>query len=92
MANHVIHVSEVEAASDLGKLLERVRAGAEVVIESGKLPVAVMHAPVPLRRTIAECIALLPEESNAVMDEGFAKDVEAAIESHREPLEAPSRE
>ena len=45
MANHVIHVSEVEAASDLGKLLERVRAGAEVVIESGKLPVAVMHAP-----------------------------------------------
>jgi len=47
---------------------------------------------VPLRRTIAECIALLPEESNAVMDEGFAKDVEAAIESHREPLEAPSWE
>ena len=62
------------------------RAGAEVVIESGKLPVAVIHAPAPSRRTISECIALLPEDSTTVMDADFAKDVEAAIESHREPL------
>jgi len=39
------------------------------------------------RRAISECIALLPEDSTAVMDADFAKDVEAAIESHREPLE-----
>jgi hypothetical protein len=64
-----------------------VRAGSEIVIESGALPVAVIHAPVPPRRSISECIALLPEESPAVMDADFAKDVEAAIESHREPLE-----
>jgi hypothetical protein len=44
-----------------------------------------IHAPVPLRRTISECIALLPEDSTAVMDADFAKDVEVAIESHREP-------
>lgn len=57
------------------------RAGAEVVIESDKLPVAVVHAPAPPRRTISECIALLPEDSTAVMDSDFAKDVEAAIQS-----------
>jgi antitoxin (DNA-binding transcriptional repressor) of toxin-antitoxin stability system len=88
----VIHISEAEAASDFAGLLARVRAGAEVVIESGKLPVAVIHAPTPPRRTISECTALLPEDSTAVMDADFAKDkdIEAAIESHRDPLEPPS--
>ena len=90
MADYVIHISEAEAASDFAGLLARVRAGAEVVIESGTLAVAVVHAPVPARRSIAECIALLPEDSTAVMDADFAKDVAAAIESHREPLEPPS--
>jgi antitoxin (DNA-binding transcriptional repressor) of toxin-antitoxin stability system len=92
MADHVIHISEAEAASDFAGLLARVRAGAEVVIENGKLPVAVLHAPVPPRRTISECIALLPEDSTAVMDADFARDVEAAIESHREPLSPPAWE
>ena len=39
------------------------------------------------RRTLAECIALLPKDSTAVIDADFAKDVAAAIENHREPLE-----
>lgn len=92
MAEHVIHISETEAASDFGSILARVRAGAEVVIESdrGKFPVAVIHTPVPGRRTISECLALLPEHSTAVMDADFARDVEAAIESHREALEPPT--
>lgn len=91
MADRVIHISEAEAASDFARILARVRAGAEVVIESGKLAVAVIHAPAPRRRSISECIALLPEDSAAVMDADFAKDVEAAITSHREPLEPPSQ-
>ncbi|MGA8187627.1 MAG: hypothetical protein WBV98_26105 [Candidatus Sulfotelmatobacter sp.] len=70
-------------------LLARVRAGAEVVIESGKLPV-VIHAPIPPRRSISECIALLAEDSTATIDADFARDVEAAVESHREPLELPA--
>jgi antitoxin (DNA-binding transcriptional repressor) of toxin-antitoxin stability system len=90
MADHVIHISEADAARDFAGLLARVRAGAEVVIESGKLPVAVIHSPVPPRRSIAECIALLPEDSTATIDADFAKDVEAAVESHREPLEPPA--
>src|SRR5271157_1369157 len=80
MADHVIHITEAEAADDFAGLLARVRAGAEIVIESGKLPVAVIHAPVPPRRSISECIALLPEDSTATIDADFAKDVEAADE------------
>jgi antitoxin (DNA-binding transcriptional repressor) of toxin-antitoxin stability system len=89
VADHVIHISEAEAASDFARLLARVRAGAEVVIESGKLPV-VIHAPIPPRRSISECIALLAEDSTATIDADFARDVEAAVESHREPLEPPA--
>jgi antitoxin (DNA-binding transcriptional repressor) of toxin-antitoxin stability system len=90
VADHVIHISEAEAASDFAGLLARVRAGAEVVIESGKLPVAVIHAPIPPRRSISECIALPAEDSTATIDADFARDVEAAVESHREPLEPPA--
>jgi antitoxin (DNA-binding transcriptional repressor) of toxin-antitoxin stability system len=90
MADRVIHISEADAARDFAGLLARVRAGAEVVIESGKLPAAVIHSPVPPRRSISECIALLPEDSTATTDADFAKDVEAAVESHPEPLEPPA--
>jgi len=90
VADHVIHISEAEAASDFAGLLARVRAGAEVVIESGKRPVAVIHAPIPPRRSISECIALLAEDSTATIDADFARAVEAAVESHREPLDPPS--
>src|SRR5262249_31894349 len=44
----------------------------------------------PLKRRISECLALLPKHSTAVIDADFAKDVEAAVESHREPLEPPA--
>jgi antitoxin (DNA-binding transcriptional repressor) of toxin-antitoxin stability system len=75
MADYVIHISEGEAASDFAGLLARVRAGAEVVIESGKMPVAVIRAPIPPRRSISECIGMLPEDSTATIDADFARDV-----------------
>ena len=79
MAKHVIHISEKEAATtNVETLLAHVRAGAEVVIENGARPVAVFHPAEPVRRTISECIALLPEDSTAT------------IESHREPLNPPA--
>ncbi|MGH9455563.1 MAG: hypothetical protein ACRD2O_16505 [Terriglobia bacterium] len=86
MAHPVIHISEAEAPSDFASLLTRVRASAEVVIECDSQPVAVVHPAQPVRRTISECIALLPEDSTATMDPDFAEDVAAAIESHREPF------
>jgi prevent-host-death family protein len=82
-------VSEADAARDFASLLARVRAGAEVVIESDSRPVAVLHSVMPPRRTIEEVIALLPEDSTAVMDKDFARDVEDAIAFHRESLDPP---
>jgi antitoxin (DNA-binding transcriptional repressor) of toxin-antitoxin stability system len=90
MAKDVIHISEAEVASKFASLMARVRAGAEVVIENDARPVAVLHPAEPVRRTISECIAVLPEDSTATIDPDFAKDVEAAIESHREPLNPPA--
>jgi hypothetical protein len=39
------------------------------------------------RRTLAECIAMLPENSAATIGEDFASDVEATIAVHREPMD-----
>lgn len=78
-----IHIPENEAAGRFNSLMASVRAGAEVVIENESLPVAIL-SPVSIpQRTIEEAIALLSENSTAVMDENFARDVAAAIEAHR---------
>jgi hypothetical protein len=90
MARTLIHISEADATSDFASVLARVRAAADVIIQSGHLVIAVIHSPVPPRRSISECIALLPKDQAAVMDAEFAKDVEAAIESDREPLKPPA--
>jgi guanylate kinase len=83
MKKNVIYISEAEAlASGLTVLLALVLQGAEIVVESGHIPVAVFHAPPP-RQSISERIARLPEHSTAVMDADFANDVALAIESHR---------
>jgi antitoxin (DNA-binding transcriptional repressor) of toxin-antitoxin stability system len=96
MPKHVIHISEAEAANDFASLLARVRAGAEVVIENGEHPVAVLHAADPVRRSISECIALAKaheEETGKapVLDPDFAKDVEEIL-SHRKPWNPPAWE
>jgi antitoxin (DNA-binding transcriptional repressor) of toxin-antitoxin stability system len=90
MSMGTIHISEADAARDFAGLLARVRAGAEVVIESDAYPVAVLHTPAPPRRSIEECIALLPADSSATVDEDFASDVAAAVAAHREPLNPPA--
>ena len=96
MAKPVIHISEIEAANNFASLLARVRAGAEVVIEHDKLPVAVIHAPATPRRTISECIALAKaheEETGEVpiMDPDFAADMEEIIKN-REVWNPPTWE
>jgi len=91
MADHVIHISEAEAARDFGKLLARVRAGAEVVIESDTLPIVVVRPVEPHVRLLSESLRLAREHaSTATLDADFARDVEAGINSHREPLNPPA--
>ncbi len=92
---NVIHISEAEAASDFAGLMARVRTGAEVIIESGKRPVAVLHAAEPVRRTISESIALAKAHAKELgfeptMDADFAADVEEVINSHRKPWNPPA--
>jgi antitoxin (DNA-binding transcriptional repressor) of toxin-antitoxin stability system len=53
MADRVIHISEAEAASNFAGVLARVREGAEVVIENGKLPVAVLRPAKPHVRLLS---------------------------------------
>jgi antitoxin (DNA-binding transcriptional repressor) of toxin-antitoxin stability system len=84
------HISEAEAAGNFAGLMAYVRAGAEVIIESNAYPIAVLHTPAPPRRSIEECIALLPADSPATIDEEFASDVAAAVAAHREPLNPPA--
>lgn len=91
MAKHVIHISDAEAASDFGSLLKRVRAGAEIVIEHDAQPVAVIHAAEPAVRLLSESLRLAREHgSAATLDRDFGTDVEAAVQSHRGPLDPPA--
>ena len=53
-------------------------------------PVAVNRAAEPVRRKISLCIAPMLAASTGTIDPDFAKDVEAAIAAHREPLEPPA--
>jgi antitoxin (DNA-binding transcriptional repressor) of toxin-antitoxin stability system len=83
-----IHISADEAAREFAALLDRVKAGAEVVIEDGPTAVAVLKAPAPPRRTISESIALAEARSKElgyepVMDADFAADLEEIIRNRK---------
>lgn len=91
MPKNIIHISEAEAANDFASLMARVREGAEVVIEKDARPVAVVSPAEAGVRLLSESLRLAREHaSTATLDEEFGKDVEAAIESHREPLNPPA--
>jgi antitoxin (DNA-binding transcriptional repressor) of toxin-antitoxin stability system len=96
MPKDVVHISEHEAASDFAALMKRVRAGSEIVIEDGGRPVAVLHAAVPVGRSISECIALAKKHeeemgSAPVLDPDFAEDMQEIL-SHRKPWKPPAWE
>jgi len=93
VAKPVIHISEIEAASDFASLMAKVRAGSEVVIEHDAQPVAIVR-PVERRpRLLSEAIAVAEANGSTVtLDEGFSHDLESIVNSHREPLSPPSWE
>ena len=91
MSKPEIRVSEAEAANDFPSLLARVRAGAEVVIERDAEAVAVIRPAAPNVRLLSESLRLAKERgSNATLDGGFGRDLEAVVSSHREPLTPPA--
>jgi len=86
-----LRLTEAELARDLHTVLAKVQQGVEVVIEQGSRPVAVIKAPAVKGRKISEVIAALEASgANAVLDEDFARDVEAGIEARRQPWNPPS--
>ena len=90
-----VRITEAELASDTHAVLEKVQAGVEVVVEQDHRPVAVIKPPQGPGRKISECIALAKAYEDKlgyapVPDPDFAKDVQAAIDAHREPLNPPA--
>lgn len=85
-----LHISEGDLVRDIRSILKRVETGGEVIVERDAQPVAVIRPAEPVHRKISECISLIPADSIATIDSDFAKDVEAAIAAHREPLEPPA--
>jgi len=91
MKDMAVHMTEVEVARDLHAVLEKVRQGAEVVVEQDNRPMAVIRPARPSGRLLSECIALADARGSTVtLDEGFAKDVEEGIESRRRTWNPPS--
>jgi len=94
----VIRISEAEAARDFAGLLARVRAGAEIVIESDARDVTVMRpAGNEFRpRLLSESIALAKQHAQELghaprMDPEFAADLEENIRN-RKPWNPPAWE
>ena len=92
MSMAVIHISEADAARDFAGLMARVRAGAEIVIDNAASAAVVLRvASEPPVRRLSESLRLAREHrSTATLDGDFARDVEAAVASHREPLDPPA--
>jgi hypothetical protein len=87
----IIHISEADASRDFAALLARVRAGAEIVIEDNSSPAVVLRLAVerPVR-LLSESLRMAKENgASATLDGGFARDLEAAVDSHPEPLKSP---
>jgi len=90
-----VRITEAELVRDIHSVLARVQEGVEVIVEQDHRPVAVIKTPQGPGRKISDCIALAKAYEEKLgyaptPDADFAKDVEAAIDAHREPLIPPS--
>ncbi|MHB2008590.1 MAG: hypothetical protein ACYCOX_11145 [Acidobacteriaceae bacterium] len=88
----IIHISEAEATRNFAAVMDRVRAGVEVVIENEDSPVAILRSALePRGRLISESIALAEKHAQElgyepVVDASFASDLEEIIRN-RKPRE-----
>jgi antitoxin (DNA-binding transcriptional repressor) of toxin-antitoxin stability system len=91
MEPRVLHVSEADVVKNIAAVLDKVRQGSEVIIEQDLRPIAVIKPSKPAGRPISEVVAELKARgSSAVIDDDFARDIEAGIEAHRQPWTPPS--
>ena len=90
-----VRISEAELTRDVRAVLAKVQQGVEVIVEQDHRPIAIITTPQAPGRKISECIALAKayEEKLGyapVPDDDFARDVQFAIDAHREPLDPPA--
>ena len=85
------HMTEAQVTEDFAAVLEKLRQGAEVVVEQDHRPVAVIRPPERSGRPISEIIREAKERNSTVtLDADFGKDMEAIIASHQQPWNPPS--
>jgi antitoxin (DNA-binding transcriptional repressor) of toxin-antitoxin stability system len=89
-----VRITEVELARDIHAVLAKVQEGVEVIVEQDHRPVAVIKTPEGPGRKISECIALAKAHEEKLgyapaPDPDFVKDVQAAIDAHRESFNPP---
>lgn len=84
----VIHITEAEAARDFLAVMDRVRAGAEIVIDKDASAVAVLRpATNPHLRRLSESLKLAKAHaSSATLDGDFERDLTEVIHGHPEPI------
>jgi len=86
-----VRITEADLVRDIHSVLAKVQEGVEVIVEQDHHPVVIIKPPQAPGRKISECIALAKayEEKLGyapIPDADFAKDLQAAIDTHREPL------
>ena len=85
-----VRMTDAEVTSNFGAVLEKLKHGAEVVVEQDHRPVAVIRPPHRPGRSISECIASARASGSKVtLDGGFAAHVEAEIRDRQEPWNPP---
>jgi hypothetical protein len=86
-----IHISEAEAAEDFPGLMAKVRAGAEVIIESGHSPAVVLKSVgEPRVRLLSESLRMARVRNSIVtLDGDFGSDLEAVVAAHSAPIHDP---
>ena len=87
-----VRMTEAEVANNFAAVLEKLKHGAEVVVEQGYRPVAVISPVKGPGRPIDECIALAKAHgSGAELDEEYAADLEEIIARRAARIDGESR-
>jgi len=85
------HMSEAEVAKNFSAVLEKVRQGAEIVVQQDHRPIALIRPAKRSGRPISECIASAKASGSTVtLDGGFAGNVEDGVREREKPWNPPS--
>lgn len=82
MKNQILKLTATEAARDFSRLLDRIEAGQEAIIERHGKVIAHISPAMPRPRKASECLAVPWPYPSVTLDPEFAKDLEEIIQGH----------